>query len=362
MAKKTVGYVHLEWECPACGTRNKGTDKICRNCSAAQPEDVEFTQAAQESFIEDEALINRAKAGADVHCPFCGTRNPITAEQCSQCLADLTEAKARESGKVLGSHRDKSVPDVACAHCGSMNSGTALHCTHCGAALPKPNRAAPAAKPKAKPAAGLSKTARYVLFGIAGLFVLACIVLMVLSNRTEEIVGEVQGVSWEYAVAIEALTPVEVQDWRDEVPDGAEIMSCQQEIRRTQPNPAPDAVEVCGTPYTVDTGTGVGEVVQDCEYQIYDDLCTYTELEWREFDLVSLTGDDFEPQWPEPSLAQDQRFGESTEAYEVYFNADGRTYTYYPDDFAEYTQFEEGSRWILEVNALNNVRSVTPSQ
>ena len=362
MTKKTVGYVHLEWECPACGTRNKGIDKICRSCGAAQPEDVQFEQVAQETLIKDEKLIEQAKAGADVHCPFCGTRNPATAVQCSQCLAELTGAEARDAGQVIGAHQKKAVPDVACTHCGSLNPSTAQQCSQCGAALPKLERPQAKPKPSVRRASGMSKTARFVLFGILGLVVIACIALVVLSNRTEEVVGEVRGVSWEYAVAIEALTPVEDQDWRDRVPDGAEIVSCREEVRRTQPNPAPNSVEVCGTPYTVDTGTGVGEVVQDCEYQVYDDLCTFTELQWREFDLVSLTGDDFEPQWPDPALAQDQRFGDSSETYEVVFNADGRTYIYHPDDLNEYLQFEDGSRWILEVNALNNVRSVTPDR
>ena len=360
MTKKTVGYVHLEWQCPACGTRNKGIDKICRNCSAAQPEDVEFEQVAQEALIKDEKIIEQAKAGADIHCPFCGTRNVATAVQCSQCLADLTEAQARAAGQVLGSHQNKAVPDVACAHCGTLNSGTAQHCINCGAALPRADK--PAKPEPTKPKAPMSKTARYVLFGILGLVVIACIAIIVLSSRTEEVVGEVQSVSWEYAVAIEALTPVEDQDWRDSVPNSAEILSCREEIRRTQPDPAPNSVEVCGTPYTVDTGTGVGEVVQDCEYQIYDDLCTYTDLQWREFDLVSLVGNDFEPEWPSPALAQDQRFGESTETYEVIFNADGRTYTYTPDNLNDYLQFEDSSRWILEVNTFNSVRSVTPDR
>jgi predicted nucleic acid-binding Zn ribbon protein len=361
MTKKTVGYVHLEWQCPACGARNKGVDKICHSCSAAQPADVQFEQVAQETLIQDEQLIAQAKAGPDLHCPFCGTRNASTAEQCSQCLADLSEAKAREAGQVVGAHQKNAVPDVACSFCGTMNSGTARHCVHCGAALPK---AAPeaAAKPQVKRAAGMSKTARFALFGILGLFVVACLAVMILSSRTEEVVGEVQGVSWEYAVAIEALTPVEDEDWRDLLPDDAEILSCQQEVRRTQANPAPGAVEVCGTPYTVDTGTGVGEVVQDCEYQVYDDYCTFTALQWRTFDLVMLTGDDLAPQWPNPSLGQDQRLGEETETYEVIFDADGRSYTYTPNSLSEYTQFTEGSRWILEVNTFNNVRSVTPER
>lgn len=361
MTKKTVGYVHLEWQCPACGSRNKGIDKVCRNCAAAQPEDVEFEQVAQEALIKDEKIIKQAKAGADVHCPFCGTRNVATAVQCSQCLADLTEAQARASGKVLGGHQNKAVADVTCAHCGSHNSGTALHCINCGAALPREDKPAKP-EPAKRKAAPMSKTARFVLFGILGLVVVACIAFIVLSSRTEEVVGEVQDVSWENTVLIEALMPVEVQDWRDAVPANAEILSCQEEVRRVQPNPAPNSVEVCGTPYTVDTGTGVGEVVQDCEYQIYDDLCTYTELQWREFDLVSLTGDDFDPAWPNPALTQDQRIGESTETYEVVFNADGRTYTYHPHDLNDYLQFEDSSRWILEVNTFNNVRSVTPDR
>ena len=363
MTKKTVGYVHLEWQCPACGTRNKGVDKICRNCGAAQPKDVAFEQVAQESLIEDEKIIAQVQAGADVHCGFCGTRNPATATHCSQCMAELGEGSIRDSGQIVGAHQSKPVPDVVCSHCGTANPGTALSCSQCGAALPKIEKpqAKPAARPK-RPSPRMSGTARFVLLGILGLVVIGCIALIVLSSRTEDVVGEVQDISWEYSVLIEALTPVEDEDWRDRIPNEAEILSCREEVRRVQPNPAPNSVEVCGTPYTVDTGTGVGEVVQDCEYQVYDDVCTFTVFAWREFDLVSLTGHDFEPEWPNPTLAQDQRFGESTEAYEVVFNADGRSYTYRPDSFNEYAQFEEGSRWVLQVNTFNNVVSVEPDQ
>ena len=362
MTKKTVGYVHLEWQCPACGTRNRGIDKICRNCGAAQPKEVEFEQVAQESLIEDEKIIGQAEAGADIHCPFCGTRNSATATQCSQCLAALDEGTVRDSGKVVGAHQNKAVPDVVCSHCGTANPGTALNCSQCGAALPKTEKATQPKPKQKRPSTHMSGTARFVLLGVLGLVVVGCIALVVLSSRTEDVVGEVQDVSWEYAVLIEALTPVEAEEWRDRVPDDAEILSCREEVRRVQPNPAPNSVEVCGTPYTVDTGTGLGEVVQDCEYQVYDDICTFTVLAWREFDLVSLTGKDFDPEWPNPALSQDQRLGESTETYEVVFNADGRSYTYHPDDFSEYAGFEDGSRWILQVNTFNNVVSVEPDR
>ncbi|MCP4420017.1 MAG: hypothetical protein GY805_25700, partial [Chloroflexi bacterium] len=185
---------------------------------------------------------------------------------------------------------------------------------------------------------------RFVMMAILGLFVVICIVLVVLSRRTEDVVGEVQAVNWKYSVVVEALQPVEDEDWRDDISADAEILSCREEVRRVQPNPAPNSVEVCGTPYTVDTGTGVGEVVQDCEYEVYDDMCSFTQLAWREFDTVSLSGDDFVPEWPNPTLAQDQREGERTESYEVVFNADGDSYTYHPDSLNEYGRFEDNNR------------------
>ncbi len=129
---------------PACGARNKGVDKICHSCSAAQPDDVQFEQVAQETLIQDEQLIAQAKAGPDVHCPFCGTRNSSKADQCSQCLADLSEAKAREAGQVVGAHQKNAAPDVACSFCGTMNSAAAraLRALRRGAAQAAPDRRA----------------------------------------------------------------------------------------------------------------------------------------------------------------------------------------------------------------------------
>jgi hypothetical protein len=41
-------------------------------------------------MVTDEKAVQAAQAGADIHCAFCGTRNPATAKVCSQCGADLT--------------------------------------------------------------------------------------------------------------------------------------------------------------------------------------------------------------------------------------------------------------------------------
>ncbi|MGQ9683479.1 MAG: zinc finger protein [Anaerolineae bacterium] len=76
MPKESLGYVRLEWTCPNCGTRNPGPQNKCAGCGAPQPADTAFTQAPQEQLLTDQAEIARAVSGADVHCPYCGARNP----------------------------------------------------------------------------------------------------------------------------------------------------------------------------------------------------------------------------------------------------------------------------------------------
>ena len=167
MVKKVLGYVELEWTCPQCGTRNPGTHKQCSSCGKAQPKRVAFHQAAEEELISDKAEIARAKSGPDVHCAFCGARNPAGAERCTQCGADLASADARESGGVLGAHRRGLAAPVRCPSCGAENDATAIKCAQCNARLPKaapdkPRPAAPArpAKARASEAAPKSTAAR----------------------------------------------------------------------------------------------------------------------------------------------------------------------------------------------------------
>ncbi len=353
MTRKTVGYTELEWTCPFCGARNPGTAEKCLVCQAPMPDDVEFEQPAAEKLITDEAKIARAEAGPDIHCPFCGARNPADATQCQQCLAELNEGTRREKGRVIGAHRDQPAPDVACPYCGAMNPASALACSQCGASLAETRPTAEKQEPVAA-----NRNVLWIVLGIVGLCVVACIGFMVLANRTTDDVGRVTDVQWSRTIAIEALRPVEKQDWEDNIPAGAQIRSCSQEIRSTQSNPAPNSVEVCGTPYTIDTGTGVGQVVQDCEYQVYDDFCTFTVEEWQVVDQAQLTGNDRNPNWPELRLASGQREGPRSAEYTIVFRTDGDTYRYRATE-QEFNQAEIGSEWILQINTFGQVTGIS---
>ena len=350
MPKESLGYVRLDWTCSNCGTRNPGPQTKCAGCGAPQPADVTFTQAAQEQLLTDQAEAARAAAGADVHCPYCGARNPAGLKACPQCGGDLTGGQARASGAVLGAHRIAPAAPMTCPACGTANPGNALRCAQCGATLPgaaAPQPQAPAAAP-ARRSAGL-----FAILGVAVCLIMAVVAFFAL--RTTEVTGEVRTTSWQRSIGIEALVPVEYQGWRDEVPAGASVGRCERRQHHTQQEPAANSEKVCGTPYTVDRGNGYGEVVQDCEYRVYADWCTYTVPEWREVDRVEAEGSDLSPRWPEARLSSGQREGDREEVYKVTFLANDRSYTLTTGDLGQFQQCTIGSRWKLTVRGTSVV-------
>ncbi|MBN2387837.1 MAG: zinc ribbon domain-containing protein [Anaerolineales bacterium] len=357
MAKKSVGYVELEWTCKRCGTKNPGTEKSCINCGAPMGADEEFVLPAQQKIIEDEAKLGKVGKGADTHCPYCGTRNPAAAESCIQCGGDLREGAVRRKGKILGAHSQAPVPEQPCPYCNQPNPETASRCGNCGGdlrktAVPKATESATRAKPKR----GLA-----ILGAVLGILCLCAVAaFFIFAAQTSEMVGVVSRVEWERSVAIQEFHPVERQDWRDQIPNEGEILACQQELRDTSSVYVPGAEEVCGEPYVVDQGDGVGEVVQDCTYYLYDDMCRYAIEEWADVDLVTVRGADLSPYWPALNLGGYQREGNRSETYTVEFLADGQTYTFHPDSEFSFTHYVPGSQWTLTLNGLGNLVEVGP--
>jgi len=359
MTRKTLGYVELVWTCPRCATKNPGSRKFCNGCGAPQPDDVSFEQPEEEKLLTDPKAIAWAKAGPDVHCPYCDARNASGATFCGACGGDLREAKARESGKVLGAHRAEPAAPIGCPNCGTENPASALRCSNCGASLAadRPQAAQPTPKQQSRKN---PRTAILVVGALAACGLLALILLLV-SGRRSEIEATVASVSWSRSLELEAYGPVEHEGWRDEIPAEASIGVCIMDYRTTSDFPAPQATEVCGTPYTVDTGSGAGEVVQDCVYEIYEERCSFTIQEWSVVDTLTASGSDSDPFWPEISLAAGQRFGELRESFEVVFSADGETFSYRPDGEELFRSFEVGTGWVLEVNGFGAVVSVRAS-
>jgi len=133
-------------------------------------------------------------------------------------------------------------------------------------------------------------------------------------------------------------------------------------VRSTSSEPQPGAREVCGTPYTVDTGTGMGRVVQDCEYEIMDDWCSYSVLQWTVVNTLAAEGLGFEPRWPSATLEEKQRLGDGTERFMCVLTVDGKEYSYAMSSFSDYQRCRKGSRWDVEINGLGDIVSADPKQ
>lgn len=340
MARKTIGFVPLIWECPSCGTQNPGPIKSCTACGAPQPEDVQFLRVDQEKFdfIKDEALIRMAQAGPDIHCPWCGTRNPSTAALCSKCGGELSQGgKLRQQGQRVQTKAEAAVQPPS----------------------PKPPQPSPSgAAPK--PTKKISRQG--MIIGIIAVIVLcvAVIAFTIWGGQSSKIDATVSEVYWERSIALEEYLQVTDSDWCDSIPADAEVLAISQEQRFTSEEPVANATEVCGEEYVVDTGTGVGEVVQDCVYEVYDDYCEYTAWEWTAISPAVANGFDLNPEWPILNLTRNQREGERTEEYIITFAGDDRDYTYSTDDLDFFLQAEPGSTWKLEVTNLNAIKELEP--
>jgi hypothetical protein len=308
-------------------------------------------------MVDVEKAGDAAKAPADIHCGFCGTRNPGGAAVCSQCGGDLKQGTRRKTGQVLGAFSAESAPAVSCPNCGTANPAAALKCATCGASLAS-QPAVPAAKKT--PGKGVKLSPFLIALMALGviLLVVGCLAVINRAGQTEEVIGTVADVSWTTSLVIEAYQPVDYSDWKDEIPSEGEIGSCEYRYATLSDEPEAVSTEVCGTSYIVDQGTGAGEVVQDCQYRVYAEYCEYTLTQWTQLEELTLQGHDRSPQEPAPVLGTNQRLGESTAAYTIVFGTDEGSYTYQTNDFSLFQQADLGSTWVLEIGGFNNIRSV----
>jgi ribosomal protein L40E len=353
MAQKNVGYVELEWICPNCKTRNPGLTKTCQSCGAPQPADVEFQSKADEQLITEEDKIKQAVKGPDIHCGFCGARNPADAVTCSQCGGDIKEGKQRAAGKVIGGFQKTEGTKTLCPNCKTENPANAQICSKCGAPLNA------TVKPVKSPKKGFPLGC-IIAIVVAILAVIGIISVISIGSQEKGLTGTLSSAKWERVIEVQQFGPVQKDDWRDQIPSGADIGQCSDKVRSTSDEQVPNSREVCGAPYKVDKGNGVAEVVQDCQYEVYDSYCDYTVDEWHAGENLVASGSGIGAAWPDLNLSAQQREGDRTERYTLRFNADGKDYSYQTNDFSLYRQAQPGSRWKITVNGFGSIVALEP--
>lgn len=357
MPREELGTIELEWTCKNCGTRNPGARKTCASCGAAMNAQAQFELPAQQELIKDETRLEGAAAGPDVACPYCGTLNAGNAAVCKQCGGDLKGAQARMAGGVLGAFDDTPQAEIKCATCGTMNPASATKCKSCGAPLQRPKTQTVA--PALAPAPSIPKV--WLIAGIIAALLL-CAGAAFFLFRTSDTRATVDGVNWQRTIAVMALAPVRDAAWKDQVPSDANNVSCQLKDRRYSDSPEPNSQKVCGTPYVIDRGNGTGQVVQDCQYLVKDQYCSFMRLQWSVVDTVAARGTDLNPYWPALNLQNQQREGNRSEDFHVEFVSGGDRYAYSPASAQEFARFRPGSHWTLKVNAFGSVAEAAPAE
>jgi len=345
--KESKGFVELEWVCPNCNGRNKGSKKTCENCGAPQPDNVKFQRAADEKIVANEKSLEAAKAGADIHCGFCGTRNPGNAVTCSQCGGDLKEGKARQAGQVLQAAA-LAPKVVTCANCGAENPGSARVCVKCGSPImqamaPAVSRPASAQIPAAAPN---KKVNGWIFAAIGAVLLICCIAAVVMfAIPSKSVKGTVIDLQWQTSVPVQEISAVNYSNERGSAPSDASNVSCHTEDK-----------EVCEEK-TVDQGNGYAEIVKECHTESQE-YCSYTVDEWATIQTYTLDGNDNFPMYENPSLTSDQRLGTTAETLIVTFSVPNGEKNYTADSVSEFQQFEIGSTWTLKMNAMGGVMSV----
>jgi hypothetical protein len=201
-----------------------------------------------------------------------------------------------------------------------------------------------------------------IFVAIAVLVVAGLIWLVFSMFQTNDAVGTAVDARWERSIAIMGQVPVSESAWRDEAPSNAANLNCSPRVRSTSDSPQPGSQEVCGTPYTVDTGTGMGRVVQDCVYEVYDDYCTFTVLRWGVMNTVVERGSGLTARWPGANLSTGQELGQRSERYECIVTVNDREYSFALRNETEWAACQAGSRWRLSINSLGSVLEAEPVQ
>ena len=348
-SKESKGFVQTEWICPNCNTRNPGPQKTCDGCGAPQPANVQFYLPAEAKVIQDKNVEKIAKAGADIHCGFCGTRNPATATTCSQCGGDLKEGLARQAGREM--QKEAPVVNVKCANCGQENPSTKRMCVNCGAPLTQKDE-----KPAAQANAGAGAAAQtsaakrpfpwLIAGGIFACLIVICVGVFMLFRPSKALTATVAQAYWQTVVPLQEIRAVNYSNETGSPPSDAYNVSCRDDVE-----------QVC-VEKTIDQGNGFAEVVQECHDETTT-YCSYTVDEWTTIQSYTLDGYDFSPQYSQPDIFGDQRVGDATTTLEIRFiGSDGKQYIYHPASLDEFQLFARGGTWTLHLNALGGVVSV----
>jgi hypothetical protein len=316
---------------------------------------------AGDAEVTDLALQAKAKLGPDWVCEYCSTSNAGDKATCGSCGTIKGESVPRQEVKEYGLGEAPTTGDMTLEY--------------------DEQEEAPAEPPKKKGPSPL------LIGGIVAVFALLCIIAAFLIFGGKNADANVSGFQWDRAVEIEELQTVNEEDWS--LPSGGRLISQREEIHHYDQvldhyedrehqisfqEQVGERTYVCGQR---DLGNGFFEDINCTEpvyetkyrtesYQepIYNDVPVYQTKYFYEIDkwivirTETAAAKDHSPFWPRSDLSGDQREGDQSETYVIYFkDGDGKLFEF-ELTLDEWLGYESGQNVILKLNALGNISEI----
>jgi predicted nucleic acid-binding Zn ribbon protein len=315
-----MGY----WDCPHCQHKKiEGPQRQCPQCGRPRDNGVQFYTTDDAPEVNDPALLQRARAGADWHCPFCDTDNPAGQQACLSCGATDPSARQRQQ---------RVIP------------------------------AAPTAVPSSKPVRKGGKGGLLIALGVLALVVLGAWLLFF---RTKPHTVVIERSTWIKTLVVERLETRTESAWADEVPSGGREIRRELRGRERKVQDGTERVKVGQK----DLGNGMFEDVYEdrpryVTRRFDEPWVTYEIDRWvQDRTLKEERSDGTEPPAPNAALSPRLREGARESYVSLDLQGDGTRYSYRIDvkDAESKTRaitFKVGQKVTAMVNAVGGVRDL----
>ncbi|MDB4962173.1 MAG: uncharacterized protein JWP01_2172 [Myxococcales bacterium] len=254
---ESEGHYEMLYDCEHCGTKRllAKSQRHCAECGAPQNPDKRYFPAEGEAQRVD----GHQYEGADRHCPSCNTPQGAKGKNCTQCGAALDGA--REVKGVV-------------------------------AAPPPPKK----------------RRRQWIVLAVVAGIALLVFGIWFAFFRTKAAELVISSHRWERAIGVEEYGEKHDDAWRDQLPEDARDVTCQQKKRSTRK--VETGEEDCHTERH-DKKDGTYEQIKKCtpiyrEEAVEDDWCRYTVRQWRALDPIKITGGGRSPAWPTEGLPPPQ--------------------------------------------------------
>lgn len=362
--------IEMLWDCPSCGTRGiGGRYKRCTVCNAPIPSGVQWYMpkgAAELPGITDPELLTQATAGADWHCPHCGSSQRNDRGKCQECGASRRMTK--DEGVV-----QQSSP--ACRYHSRHASGSSFY----------------------------SRVNRVVLAILVGIAVVVAILTILLRFYERTVEVQVVSVNWTHTIHVDRWQVIHNEGFNEDrplsafnveskgmkhhhyiqVPDGFKTEyhavrvqcgeSCYTTSRRCTSNgngfsTCSGGNRVCRPRYCSEQKPRQVQKYRD--ESVEEKYYSWDVWDWKQNRNIAVSGTTTKTSWPSKKRicldcnvgkGEKERTSQKAE-YEVTLSDGEKTYNESSMTLEEFETFSLGSRHLIKVDLLGKVKGRLTSE